>query len=126
VDAAEVWFDKNKLCAIMPALVLYEGMTAFDPMWLDGTATIDGSIVCVNPPSKVKTAIVRVGKGSGRHGKERFYLVDFESGTVRRIKKRYTKKLGGGWMICLFPSPTKKLCFEWVGYRLTAASFPLS
>jgi len=127
VENIEVWFNENKLCATMPALVLYEGMSSFEPMWRDNSAVISGNSVCVNLPSKlVEFAIVRVGKGSGRHGKERFYLVDFENRAIKRIKKRYTKKIGGGWMICLFLSSTKRLCFEWIGYTLTAASFPLS
>jgi len=127
VGNSEVWFNENKLCATMPALVLYEGMSSFEPMWRDDSAVINGNSVCVNLPSKlVEFAIVRVGKGSGRHGKERFYLVDFESRVIKRIKKRYTKKIGGGWMICLFLSSTKRLCFEWAGYTLTLASFSLS
>jgi len=111
----------------MPALILLEGSTVFEPMWKDSSAVIDGGAVCINLPSRlVKFAFIRVGKGSGRHGKERFYLVDFETKTVKKVKKRYAKKIGGGWMICVFPSPTKKLCFEWVNRRLTVAFFPLS
>jgi len=123
----EVWLNGNKICAIMPALVLYEGMVSFEPMWRDDSAVVSGGSVCINTPSKlVKFAIVRVGKGSGRHGKERFYLIDFESRTIKKVKKRYTKKIGGGWMICLSLSSEKRLCFEWIGYTLTAASFSLS
>ena len=121
-----VWFEEDKLCAVMPALILYGNV--FEPMWRDKTAkVVEGqsfTYVCVNA-SKSGYAIVRSGRGFGRRGREKYYLIDFAKKVVVRLRHRPTKKLYGGWMTCINLPDERKICFEWRDGVLAVASFPL-
>lgn len=126
VGEMHVWFEGDKLCAVMPALILYGNV--FEPMWKDKTAeVVEGrshTYVCVNA-AKSGFAIVRSGRGFGRHGREKYYWVDFARKAVVRLRHRPTKKLYGGWMTCVDLPNEKKVCFEWRDGTLTTASFVL-
>jgi len=122
---AHVWFENGKLCAVMPALILFSDV--FEPMWrMKSASVIDGSeytYVCINPP-KSGHAIVRTGRGFGRHGREKYYFVDFGSRTAKKLVHKPTKKLHGGWMVCVHLPDESRLCFEWRNGRLCTASLP--
>ena len=126
VVESHVWFEDDRLCAVMPALILFD--TTFQPLWRMRTAKIvDGleyTYVCVNAP-KSGYAIVRSGKGFGRHGREKYYWVDFDRRVVRRLRHRPTKKLHGGWMSCVELPDSRHVCFEWRDGKLVTASLPL-
>lgn len=107
VGKAHVWFEGSRLCAVMPALILYKDV--FEPMWRDGM--VSDNIVCINAP-KSGRAVVRSGKGFGRKGSEKYYFVDFEARAVKRVKHRAVKKLYGGWMTCI-ELGVDFMCFEW-------------
>ena len=116
-----VWFRDGKLCAVMPALILINEV--FEPMWKLKSAEIieteSGTIVCIKS-EKRGLAIIRSGKGWGRHGKDKYYIVDFGAKIVKKLVKRPTKKLhGGGWMTCVDMPDSSHLCFDWLeGGRL--------
>ena len=109
-----MWFDSNRLCAVMPALILFSEV--FQPMWRMKRADIRESggrtVVCVNAEHN-GSAIVRSGKGWGRKGNEKYYWVDFSKRAVQRLVKRPTKKIGGGWIMCVDIPKGDRVCFDW-------------
>jgi hypothetical protein len=116
-----VWVEGEHLCALMPALIFFTG--EFEPMWRMDKSEIrtreNDSIVCI-PKPKIP-AIIRSGRGWGRRGKDKYFLFD-PPNTIRKLTKRPTKKLGGGWMTCLEDRVTgKRWCFEWRGEKIVPA-----
>lgn len=114
---SEVWFDGRKLCARMPALLLIGN--EMEPMWRQEDASVEGSIVCINP-WRAGWTVVRVGSGWGRRRGAHYYFVDFAKKAVVRLKRSPTKNVHTqDWMDCVHvPTADKYVCFEWRDGRL--------
>jgi len=116
----------GRLCARMPALVFYlAGGDAFVPLWRVAGAHVeegDGEAwVCAPAPDT--PVIVRVGRGWGRRGRDRYYLVS--GGTVERLVKRPTKRLHTRtWYVCVERRRgTGKWCFDILDGRITLLNY---
>lgn len=118
-----VWFDSNKICAVMPALILYNDI--FEPMWKMKSSEVrqagDTTFVCMNY-DRTGLAIIRSGKGWGRRGRDKYYLVNFKDKSVVKLVKRPTKKIGGGWITCVDLPSGDRICFDWRNSHLGVSS----
>ena len=121
-----VWFEGDKLCAVMPALILFDNV--FEPMWRLRSATVnegfEHTYVCINAP-RSGYALIRTGRGFARRSREKYYWVNFDNRIVKRVKHRPTKKISGGWMSCVELPDGRRSCFEWRDGRLVSATLPL-
>lgn len=96
------------VCAPMPVLVLRPGDDVFRPAWRLPHATVSGGAVCF--PAE-EGAILRVGRGWGRRGGDRYYRVT--RGGVEKLRRRAVKTPGGGWRVCVTDGR------EWLCFALT-------
>ena len=99
----------GRICAEMPALLALARV--FRPMWLLSGARVEGDEVCWRPPRGVREAYVRVGRGR----EAEYYHIVVTDGVVKRMRMRFTKKLGGGWMLCGRNARGEVVCVEFSG-----------
>jgi len=113
------WIEGDMLCAELPALIFFSD--SFEPMWKQNNSftkhSESGDVICIPKPKA--TAIIRIGRGWGRNGKDYYYLY-LPPDTVRKLIKRPTKRLyERTWMTCLEDKVlNKKWCFEWKDGRI--------
>lgn len=100
-----VWVNSDKLCAKMPALILDKNK--FQPMWFIGI--IQDGKVCIDKPDE--PAIIRVGNGWGRNGKDEYYYVD-DAGKVEKLKRVAVKQFDGSWKVCVSSDRVSRRCFK--------------
>jgi len=124
-----VWFSNNRICAVMPSLIFYEFSSKFIPMWREESASFEsnGAIVCIDV--KIATGrgmwgIIRVGRGGGRHGNEKFFFVDFKTRSIVRVKHGYLKIPNGDWILYIVLPSYKTLYFKWDKYVLVKIQYP--